>query len=123
MEPTPHATFTAYRIPTDPELGELLHWEPTTVSSGEQIRAAIGCRVFDCVSLRDDLDMWVDDEGFEVEDPNLVASMIAREHGFGQTYYGTAVFTGGADEDGATLPLSPQALASLQAAEYLAGLG
>lgn len=121
METNSQTTFTAYRITPEPELGELLSWEPTA-DSGEQIRAAIGCRVFDCVSLRDDLDMWVDDEGYEVEEHNLVASQIARDHGFGQPYYGTAVFTGGADENGATMPLTPEALAILHSIEHVAGL-
>jgi hypothetical protein len=82
-----------------------------------EMYAAIGCDVVECVQLADDVDMWVDEEGLlkaQLE-PNLPASMLAwRYRGMGQAYYGTALFTGGADGAGNSLGLSDEALAQLR---------
>lgn len=69
----------------------------------------IGCSMVDVVRLQPDLDMWVDDEGLIVSDPqiNKVATIIAHSLGYNaQAYCGKVVFTGGADEEGNTLPIS-----------------
>lgn len=71
----------------------------------------------DVVSLSEHVDMWVNDEGLMTHDVNPVATMIAA--GFGmdhQPYHGPVVFTGGADDEGTTLPLAPEWAIELQAA-------
>lgn len=64
----------------------------------------------DVVGLSADLDMWINDEGLLIGLPvNMLASGIAAFHGMiHQPYVGTAVFTGGADVDGNTLPLTEE---------------
>ena len=77
---------------------------------------AIECSTVDVVQLTPDLHMWVDDEGMLKEEPevNLVATVIADSLGRGtQPYYGTVVFTGGADEEGETQPISADLAAML----------
>ena len=79
----------------------------------------------DVVRLAPDLDMWIDDEGMyrpsvdadgESHDPvvNGPASIVAALLGFShQPYYGNAVFTGGADDEGDTVGLRPEVLEKL----------
>lgn len=67
----------------------------------------------DVVRLTDSLDMWVNDEGVFTAPLNPLAGAIssiysARSGTPRQPYfYGTVVFTGGADDEGATRPLEP----------------
>ncbi len=56
-------------------------------------------------------------------DTNIVATSIARGFGFThQPYFGTAVFTGGGDEEGETLGLSEQHVEALMNLARLAQL-
>jgi hypothetical protein len=76
----------------------------------------IGCSSVDVVRLSPDTDMWVDDEGLLTARPriNQLSSYIATRFGYPfQLYAGTAVFTGGADQAGYTLPLSQPARQAL----------
>lgn len=75
----------------------------------------IGCNSVDLVRLDDDLDMWVDDEGsFGTPYPNWAITAVAAAYGrVHQRYFGTAVFTGGVDEEGNSLSLSPAQLQQL----------
>lgn len=75
----------------------------------------IGCDAVDLVRLDDDLDMWIDDEGAIGNPfPNWAITAVAAAHGHvHQRYFGTAVFTGGADEEGNSLSLSPAQLQQL----------
>lgn len=78
----------------------------------QALYAALDCQTVDLVRLRDDLDMWADDEGVMVAEPvaNPYATYVAMRCGLPwQTYVGTVAFTGGADAEGATLPLSSEA--------------
>lgn len=64
----------------------------------------------DVVPVADDLNMWVNDCGMYTESVNplagvLVALLSAPGAGFQPYYFGSAVFTGGADDEGNTLPL------------------
>lgn len=74
------------------------------------LQTAVGGDV-DVVPLHELVDMWVNDNGITEGQPvNVVATRIAR--GFGgtvQPYFGPVVFTGGADAEGATLPLTEEA--------------
>lgn len=78
------------------------------------LQSAVGGYV-DVVRLGPNLDMWVNDDGIALELPhNVAATGIAWRHGFRhQIYLGPAVFTGGADEEGGSLPLNPAAAAVL----------
>lgn len=83
--------------------------DPTNVLA--DLYRMIGCRTVDVVALDDDLDMWLDNEGAYTAAPNPAATAIAQTFGFiWQPYFGTAVFTGGADKDGNTLPLTEAGL-------------
>jgi hypothetical protein len=67
------------------------------------------CRTVDVVRLSPSLDMWVDDEGAIVMDPeiNHASTAIAHLHGHdGQPYFGPAIFTGGANDAGDSQSLS-----------------
>ena len=72
----------------------------------------INCRLVDVVALDENLDMWVDDEGMCTgSTPNWAITKVAQAYGFtAQPYFGTAVFTGGVDEDGNSVALTPEVL-------------
>lgn len=70
--------------------------------------AAIGCDLVEPVTLSDRLTMWLDEEGMYTGRVNLMATLIAQRFGHThQPYFGHAVFTGGVDTKGNTLPLTP----------------
>lgn len=60
---------------------------------GDGIRAAIGCDRFDVISLEHGIDLWVDDEGLLVSEPqlNLPATLLAHGLGVRTAVFGTAV--------------------------------
>lgn len=100
-------------LTTDGELTPL-SLDPEHVLAGMYV--AIGCRLVEAVDLSDRLTMWLDEEGICNAQINLPATLIA--HRFGQThqsFYGNAVFTGGTDPSGDTLPLNDDQLAWLMA--------
>lgn len=69
------------------------------------LQAAVGGDVA-CVSVTDSVDLWVCEDGLGRFAPNPVAVLAAlylRGVGGLMPYWGTAVFTGGADDDGDTL--------------------
>jgi hypothetical protein len=76
----------------------------------------IGCAAVDVVRLSPDTDMWIDDGGLLRPVPriNQLSSYIATRFGRPfQLYAGTAVFTGGVDRAGYTLPLGKPARQAL----------
>jgi len=81
----------------------------------DELYRLIQCRWVDVVALDKNVDMWIDDEGMYANDePNWATTTIAHAFGFvAQPYFGTAVFTGGVDEDGNSTPLDPQSLQKL----------
>lgn len=83
-------------------------WDaPDTEARVKLLSAAVGDGLFDVVGLSQNLDMWVNDEGVYLFPVNVVATGVARRFGFThQPYFGPVVFTGGADQEGETLPLS-----------------
>lgn len=60
---------------------------------GDGIRDAIGCRSVDVISLEHRIDLWVDDEGLLVAEPqlNLPATLLAHALGVQTAVFGTAV--------------------------------
>ncbi len=78
------------------------------------LQGAVGGSV-ELVSLLPELDMWVDEEGILKGLPiNPFASAIAHALGARQAcYFGPAVFTGGVDDGGHTLPLTEAQLKTL----------
>ena len=89
-------------------------WTPTAAGSLlDDLQAAVGGHV-DVVRLARDLDMWVHDEGIFTATSNPLAGRVAHALGHrSQPYFGTVVFTGGADEHGATAGLGGQVAADL----------
>lgn len=87
-----------------------------TWAEGESLPAlqsAVG-GLIDVVQLAPDLDLWVHDEGLYLFEPNphatAVATVFAAQAGarLAQAFHGPAVFTGGVDDEGDTLPLSEE---------------
>jgi hypothetical protein len=71
------------------------------------------------VDLQDDMTMWVNEEGMYRDDYNFLASRIAQI-----PLNGPAFITGGIDEDGNTLSLSPDYADQLRGyAELVLSLG
>lgn len=99
--------FRAVTIDVDGS-AEAVQWD---VSAGtlQPLQEAVDGFV-DVVTLHPSVTMWVNDEGLVRNMPmNIVATSIAR--GFGlmhQPYFGRAVFTGGASDEGDTLALSEE---------------
>lgn len=87
---------------------EAVEWDAAS-GTLRHLQDAVGGLV-DLVGLHEHVTMWVSDNGIAEGLPvNVVATAIA--HGFGQThqgYFGPAVFTGGGDEEGETLGLTPE---------------
>ena len=102
-------TFYAIAVTSDATITEHQWTLSDEVRTLEHLQSACGGLV-DVVALGQGVDMWIPDEGlYDGSEPNAVATAIAVTYGFThQGYYGTAVFTGGPDLTGATLPLSPE---------------
>lgn len=75
---------------------------------------AIGCRVVECIALSPALDMWVDEEGGMVAEPqvNHMACYLASQFGrLGCPILGNVFLTGGPGPQGETTGLSGTAAA------------
>jgi hypothetical protein len=86
----------------------------TKEASYEAIKSAVGGWI-ECVSLRDDLDMYVNEEGKLLGLPvNATATSIWEAH-YGPTdiIVGDVILTGGADDEGDTLGLNAEQLSVL----------
>ena len=123
MSSTPTSTTTSGGrtvavVVVDPD-GSSRQERWTTAADGgllEQLQRAVGGLV-DVVALSEHVDLWVNDEGLYLCEPNPVATLLAVAYGrTRQPYFGPAVFTGGADSNGATLSLQPELAAQLSAA-------
>lgn len=99
--------FRAFTIAAD-GVATVHTWDATDGTLPHLQHAVDGC--VDVVALSSDLDMWINDEGLLVGLlVNILATGIAALHGMThQAYVGTAVFTGGTDAEGNTLPLSEE---------------
>ena len=79
--------------------------------------------LIDVVGLTESVDMWVNDEGLFLCEPNPLATMLAAglaDRDLAQPFFGPAVFTGSCDEAGTTLGLTVAQLAEvLRQAEWL----
>lgn len=105
--------FRAVTVSVDGEVQEV-QWD-TTDGTLQHLQRAVGGLV-DVVGLAPNLDMWVNDEGLALGmEVNHLATVAAQVCGkFRQPYAGPAVFTGGADENGETLPLTAEQAAALR---------
>lgn len=103
---------TALRINTD-FTTEVLDLE---TESYEQLRDAVG-GLIQCVDLRDDLTIWVNEEGKLINgmEPNVIGTHL-WEKSFGMTdvIMGNIVVTGAPDDDGYNHPLSQPWVVQLQ---------
>lgn len=107
--------FQAVTIDVDGTI-ELVEWDASN-GTLEHLQRAVGGLV-DVVGLSSDLDMWVNENGIaEGLGWNVVASAIAAMHGrSSQPYFGPAVFTGGADDEGSTMSLTTEQANALSVA-------
>ncbi len=106
--------FRAVSISTD-GVATVHDWD-VTHGTLKHLQEAVGGFV-DVVALAPGMDMWVNDEGLVIGLPiNETATAIAHQHGMKHQFYvGAAVFTGGCNEEGDTLPLTEQQVATLTA--------
>lgn len=59
------------------------------------MREHLGCRLVDCVSLTNRIDMWIDDEGLFTQPLNGPATLLAHEFGLTwQPYHGPVLLCG-----------------------------
>lgn len=103
---------TALRINTD-FTTEVLDLE---AESYEQLSGAVG-GLIQAVDLREDLVLWCNEEGKLINSmqPNLIAThMWAKSFGPTDLIMGDVVFTGGTDEEGDSLALSPAWVTQLE---------
>lgn len=99
---TPNSDIVPINLPADPAERQAV------------MRSVIRCNLYDVVALTTRLDMWIDDEGIYRHPVNELATALARRHGFNfQPYHGPVLLTGGADEDGETLPLNEDMVRAL----------
>lgn len=106
--------FRAVSIDTD-GVATVHDWD-VTHGTLKHLQEAVGGFV-DVVVLAADMDMWVNDEGLVIGLPiNETATAIAHQHGMKHQFYvGPAVFTGGCNEEGDTLPLTEEQAATITA--------
>lgn len=102
------STFRALTVSPDGTVTDS-EWDVNDKSLLPALQQAVDGLV-DVVALAEDLDMWVNDEGLYTQPLNPVAgflvSVLGRAGaGFQPYWFGTVVFTGGADPDGNTEPL------------------
>lgn len=98
---TPEADIVPINLPTDPAMRQAV------------MRAVIRCGRYDVVALTTRLDMWLDDEGLYNHPVNKLATLLAARHGFTrQPYHGPVLLTS-VDQDGETLPLTPDMIRAL----------
>lgn len=113
------STFAAIRIDTDGVVADL-----DLVGAGADSRLLdhlyeqIGCSLVDVIELANTISVWIDDEALLTAQPfNLLATALTKvTTGTFRPVYGVVVLTGGADRDGNTLPLSPEAAEIVHAA-------
>lgn len=76
----------------------------------QDLYEALNCRVVDVVRLSDEIDLWVDDEGMLVPEPqpNLLLSYMAITFGWNGPIYGSGVFLSNNPETGETISLTPR---------------
>lgn len=70
------------------------------------MREHLDCRLVDVVALTDRLDMWIDDESLYNHPVNLVATALARRHGFTWQPYHGPVLLCSVDEAGNSIDLT-----------------
>lgn len=81
----------------------------------ELLQSEAGAQYVDRVALAGDLDMWLDDEGDYTQEVNSTATDIAWRMGVNhQSFRGPAVYTGGVDPEGNTLPLNPEQVSAIR---------
>lgn len=104
------------RIDVDGTVTEI-EWAPEAAVG--VLQEAVG-GIFANVDLSEDLDMWVNDEGLYLCEPNQAATNVVRTY-LGQDtqpFHGPAVFTGGVDEEGDTLSIGGAFLAMVNADRF-----
>ena len=83
------------------------HIREASEVSLDLIQAEADAELVQVVELAKDLDMWVDEESAHTQEPNPTATKVASRFGVDHCrYQGPAVFTGGADSEGNSLPLN-----------------
>ncbi|PZR66772.1 MAG: hypothetical protein DLM66_12785 [Candidatus Dormiibacter spiritus] len=99
------------------------HLTPTTLEEDargthlEALDRNLGCDLVECVSLRGDLGMWIDEEGKLKDAPfNRGATKAMLSAGYPDSDFiaGIAVFTGGPDADGNMTDLDDPAAAFVE---------
>lgn len=107
-------TLQALRIDPDGTAHAVTLTQSEDGSTLRSLQAQVGGFI-DVVSLAEDLDMWVNDEGLVLGlSLNPVGSVIAAGYGARQPYVGPVVFTGGPDNEGSTQSLTPSMMIHLQ---------
>ncbi|MFJ5120837.1 DUF3846 domain-containing protein [Kitasatospora sp. NPDC088548] len=100
----------ALLITTDGDVSVIDLPEPDALS----VSRLLECHRADVVRLTPAMDMWIDDEGYGVEPVNRPATALARRFGFiYQQYHGPALLAG-YDDQGETVPLTPDTLDALR---------
>lgn len=93
-------TITGIKVTPD---GEVTAFELFADRTLHGMYQQIGCRVVDVVRVADDVDMWIDDEGLLVNEPqmNMAASVLAAAISGAEIrdrFAGTCLFLGHDDE-------------------------
>ncbi|RFA17845.1 DUF3846 domain-containing protein [Subtercola boreus] len=73
----------------------------------------IGCRTVDVIGLEGRIDVWVDDEGLYMQEPNPTLTGMLRLTRPFQTHLSGAGLFLTTDEEGDTLPLTPEQIATV----------
>ena len=113
---TSENVIAALMVTTDRTVHDLLLDRSAPLGILTGMYAAIGCRTVELVSLTPTLSAWFDEEGAIAAQPNFPVSMYLSNHHHlnHQIFYGPAVFTGGADDEGKTRGIGPKDAAEIR---------
>lgn len=79
---------------------------PEDIDFLDKLYDVIGCMYVDhFTAIKGEVDGWVDDDGMNSKQPNLVATSLLGAIGYPANIYGNVVLTGGTDPEGWTKPL------------------
>lgn len=79
------------------------------------MRRHLDCRLVDCVSLTDRMDMWIDDEGLQARPVNPAATVLARRYGLMWQHYHGPVLVCGVNARGDSVDLTNEQVDGLLA--------
>lgn len=116
---TTTTTVTGVAIAPNGNVSDVLLTKDPSGSVGADLRNAIDCRNFDCISVSDgpaSIDAWVNDEGRYEDEPNRLATTVIATlvQAPCTMLHGTVVFLSSNADDGHTTSLDTGSISNVK---------